>query len=223
MKLWIFVLVVVGLSLLWVVSEFAVQPLLDMMDRKHTDAVVQPTANHVERQPGTVLAEPAPIQESINVTLTDLDGRDLVCRIVAASETEVEVLRAADQQKFTIGLARLNASSREMVQAWRSSSKLSAESDFERYQKAKESVRVTVVVSENTPDTAELKRFLNSQDFNYIVYDAIKSSRGRELMEEHGLSRGPAFIIGDQVLVGANGQLIREAIVQEYEQRHTSP
>ncbi|GHC09581.1 hypothetical protein [Cerasicoccus arenae] len=157
--------------------------------------------------------------ENDSVTLLDTSGRELQCRIISVDDRYVHVLRLIDNETFAIELDKLDPANRDMVQEMRPTlSKATPElTEYQLYNEAKKKVRVTVVVSDNTPCTSEVKRYLTNQDYSYVVYDAIKSSAGHRLLEEHGLTRGPAFIVGDEVIVGMNSQRIRRAIIKEYQ------
>ncbi|WP_309386516.1 hypothetical protein [Cerasicoccus frondis] len=156
---------------------------------------------------------------SQTVELTDVEGRTLSCRVVAVRDGEVEIIRTVDEQRFTFPLKRLSEESRELLKQPKfSSASGKPKSGYDLYDEAKEHVRVIVVVSDNTPHTTEVKRFLTGQDFHYVVYDAIKSTRGRELLEQHGLTHGPAFIVGDRVMVGLNASRLHQAIIDEYQE-----
>ncbi|WP_309397643.1 hypothetical protein [Cerasicoccus maritimus] len=154
--------------------------------------------------------------ESGEVVLRDVDGRSLTCRILSVKDACVEIIRLPDQQRFTFPVARLDSESQATVEQWQQN-QASERGSLQHYEEAKHHVRVIVVVSENIEQTPEVKRFLTAQDFHYVVYDAFKSSRGRDIMQKYNLTRGPAFIIGEEVIVGLNMGRIRRAIEAEYE------
>lgn len=154
------------------------------------------------------------------MTLVDRDGRELVCQLVSVEGQIVTVIRSVDGQKFSFGMDRLSGKSRQKLEQWQTAGGRRTISEFDEYQLAKAKVRMEIVVSENIDATPDVKRFLNAHDFNYVVYDAFKSTKGRRLLEEHGLTRGPAFIIGDEVVVGLQLGRIQELIVEEYRRQN---
>ncbi|WP_269536917.1 hypothetical protein [Cerasicoccus fimbriatus] len=154
------------------------------------------------------------------MTLVDRDGRELVCQLVSVDGQMVTVIRSVDGQTFSFGMDRLSRKSRQELEQWQAQNGGRTISEFDEYELAKAKVRVEIVVSENIDATPDVKRFLNAHDFNYVVYDAFKSTKGRRLLEEHGLTRGPAFIIGDEVVVGLQLRRIQELIIEEYRRQN---
>lgn len=160
----------------------------------------------------TVTASPA--QQDKVVVLTDTQGRELACRVLRVDADSVRVIRLTDGEKFTISLDRLDRASRNRLKPQAGTSVVS---EFGLYEHAKQEVRVTLVISERTPNTKEIKRFLTAENIAYVVYDVERSGAGRRIMEEHGLTHGPVLLIGDEIMVGFSFERFRQLMVKAYQ------
>lgn len=187
--------------------------ILGLFDKpvEEPEVVEEPKAPEPKEEP----PEPKITDELV---LVDLQGRDLDCKVVEIMEESVTVLRRPDQQKFTIRLNTLNAESRQKIVELREAMPrlIHKPSPADRFEEAKESVEIIVVVSEHTPNTQEVKRMLNELDVPFRIYDAEKSIRGRELVEEHKLTRGPTIIIEGKALTGFSAGEVRREILNAY-------
>ncbi|MEO0794597.1 MAG: hypothetical protein AAFX93_05530 [Verrucomicrobiota bacterium] len=169
------------------------------------------------------------VQTESFVVLEDLTGRTLKCRIIKVKDKSVEVVRAEDGVEFSIPIDRLADGSRRQIKKWvlghHSQStgevfKPTEEVEDKLYEAAKEHFKVVVVTVDDTDITPQLKRFMKAEDISFSVYDAIKSTGGRRLVEEHGLTHGPVLFIGDEMFIGFTPETVKKVLISEYRREH---